>query len=465
MSESYDLIVLGGGPAGYSGAIRAAQLGARVALVEGDRLGGVCLNRGCIPTKALVESARLYARRDAFATLGLQCTGLRFDQAAAVQRKDSIVAELGRGLAGVLRSHGIAVYAGKGIAAGPGRVAVGETELTAPRLLLATGSRPALPPIPGLDRPGVLSSDDILDLREQPRRLVIIGGGVIGVEIAGIFAAAGCQVTVAEALPRILPGADAEMAGLMVRELAGLGVQVLTGAGVETVAGGPGAMQVNLVGAEPVAGDLVLVATGRRPNLEGLEAFGLSPDGVRTDDRMLTAVPGVAAAGDLVAGRPMLAHVAFHEARVAAENLLGHHARMDYRAVPQCVFGPVDLAQVGLTEAEARQAGREIRIGRFPLAASGRAQTLGETAGLVKIISDARYDAVLGVHILGAHAAELLGEAALAVSMEATLQELTETMHMHPTLAEGIAEAALDAAGISLHLPRRPPVAAGGVAP
>lgn len=453
----YDLIVLGGGPAGYVGALRGAQMGAKVALVEHDRVGGTCLTRGCIPTKAMVESARLYARRDQFASFGLQVAGVSLDLATAVQRKDGIVAGLVKGVEGLLKSHGVQVYKGAGTVTAPGQVLVNGETLTTKNLLIATGSQVATPPIPGVDRAGVLTSDEILALTEQPKRLVIIGGGVIGVEIAGIFGAAGTQVTVLEAMPRILPGADPELADLMVRELGANGVAVRGGARVERIEGEPGAMRVILAEGEAISGDLVLVATGRKPNLAGLEALQLKLErgGVVVDDRMLTGIPGVAAAGDVVANRPMLAHVAFHEAQVAVANLLGEPARMDYRAVPQCIFGPADLAQVGLTEEEAAAQGYQVQVGRFPMAFSGRAQTLGETAGLIKIVSDARYGAVLGVHMLGAHTAELLGEATLAVSMEATLDELTATMHMHPTLSEGIMEAALDVTGLALHLPKR----------
>ncbi|HYG58131.1 MAG TPA: FAD-dependent oxidoreductase, partial [Symbiobacteriaceae bacterium] len=320
------------------------------------------------------------------------------------------------------------------------------------------------PPIPGVDGPGVITSDQILSLTEQPDRLVIIGGGVIGVEIAAIFAAVGTRVTVVEAMPRILPGADAELTDLMVRELEHMGVTVRTGAKVQRIEGAPGALRVLVEGGEAAEGDLVLVAAGRRPNLDGLEALDLErhKGGIVTDDRMLTRVPGVAAAGDVVAGRPMLAHVAFHEAKVAVENLLGHQARMDYRAVPQCIFGPLDLAQVGLTEAEAVARGYDVKVGRFPMAASGRAQTLGETAGLVKVVSEARHGEILGVHMLGAHAAEFLGEVTLALNLEATLDEVTETMHMHPTLSESILEAMADVHGAALHLPRRRTPAAAG---
>lgn len=455
MQTEYDLIVVGGGPAGYIGAIKAAQLGARVALVEADRVGGTCLNRGCIPTKALMESARLAAQRGRFASLGLETGETRFHLDAAVGRKDRIVGDLVRGLEKTLDSYAIEIIRGTAKVLAPGVVSVNNETLRAARTLLATGSVVSVPPIPGIKGPGVLTSDGILGLKALPQRLAIIGGGVIGVEMAGIFAAMGSAVHVFEALPRVLPMADAEAAGAMVRALSHQGVKLSAGVTITGIEGEPGAMRVRM-GDTVHEADLVLVATGRRPRLDGLEALELkrTRNAIVTDEHMATSLTGVAAAGDVVADRPMLAHVAFHEAEVAALNLLGHTRRMDYRAVPQCVFGLVDLAQVGMTEAEAQAAGHTVKVGRFPMAANGRALTLGETAGFVKVVAETRYGAVLGVHMVGPHASELLGEAAMAVQMEATVDDLAELMHMHPTVSEAIGEAALDALGGALHLPR-----------
>lgn len=459
MEKEYDLIVLGGGPAGYVGAIRAAQLGARVALVEEERLGGTCLNWGCIPTKALVESARLYENRKHLAQFGLLAGEIGFDLTVAVGRKENIVTDLVKGLQGLLSSYGITIIKGSGRPVAPDRVAVdGAGAITAPRLLLATGSTAAIPPIPGVDGKGVITSKEALAQQAIPARLAIIGGGVIGVEMAGIFAPLGTEVTLLEALPRILPMADEEATKVMARSLAALGVKIQTGVKVERIEGAIGAKRIHL-GDQVVEADLVLIATGRKARLEALQSLGLNltRTGVVTDPQMMTNLPGVGAAGDIVAESPMLAHVAFHEAKVAVENLLGHPARMDYRAVPQAVFGPIDLAQVGLTEAEATAAGHTVKIGRFPMAASGRAMTLGETQGFVKVVAEERYGAVLGIHMVGAHASELLGEATLAVQTELTVAELADTMHMHPTLTEGIAEATLAAYTGALHLPRPRP--------
>jgi len=456
VQTEFDLIVVGGGPAGYIGAIKAAQLGARVALVEGDRVGGTCLNRGCIPTKALMESARLSAQRSRFASLGLQTGETHFHLDAAIARKDKIVGDLVRGLEKTLGSYAIEIIPGTGKVLAPGKVGVGEQILTAPRILLATGSTVAVPPIPGIKTAGVVTSDEILDLKTLPGRLAIIGGGVIGVEMAGIFAALGSAVHVYEALPRVLPMTDPEAANAMTRALSHQGVQMSAGVAITGIEGEPGAMRLRMGDAVAEA-DLILVATGRRPRIDAadpLTDLKRTRSAIITNDHMQTSIPSIAAAGDIVADRPMLAHVAFHEAETAVENLLGHTRRMDYRAVPQCVFGLVDLAQVGQTEEEARQAGHTVKVGRFPMAANGRAMTLGETAGFVKVVSEERYGAVLGVHMVGPHASELLGEATMAVQMEATVHDLAEMMHMHPTISEAIGEAALDLLGGALHLPR-----------
>lgn len=456
MQNNFDLIVVGGGPAGYVGAIKAAQQGAQVALVEGGQVGGTCLNRGCIPTKALMESARLAAQRSRFASLGLEVGETHFHLDAAIARKDRIVYDLVRGLEKTLGSYGIEVIKGTGTVRAPGQVTVGDSNLTAPRILLATGSTVAIPPIPGIKTPGVLTSDEILDLKTLPKRLAIIGGGVIGVEMAGIFAALGSAVHIYEALPRVLPMADQEAGSAMARTLSHQGVKLSAGVAITGIEGEPGAMRLRM-GETVAEADLVLVATGRKPRLdaaEPLQNLKRTRNAIITDDRMQTSIPTVAAAGDIVADRPMLAHVAFHEAEVAVENLLGHARRMDYRAVPQCVFGLVDLAQVGLTEEEARAAGHKVKVGRFPMAANGRAMTLGETAGFVKVVSEERYGAVLGIHMVGPHASELLGEATMAVQLEATLEDLAQMMHMHPTVSEAIGEAALVSLGGAFHLPR-----------
>ncbi len=455
MSE-FDVVIIGGGTGGYVCAIRAAQLGLRVALVEKDRLGGVCLNWGCIPTKTLLQSASSYRQAQRLAEYGVRVDGtLTVDWARMMARKEEVVGTLVRGVESLLAGHGVEVLNGTAWLSSPRQVGVsppaggGEARVLETRnVVVATGSVPARPPIPGLDLPGVITSEGVLALERIPQRLAIIGGGVIGIEFATLFRALGSQVTVVEMLPNILPPVDQELAKRYRVVLKQQGVDLKLNARVEevlTVEGGLAVRYRLKEAPETVEADLVLNATGRVPFSEGL---GLDELGVvrqrgrvRVDDRLRTEVPGVYAIGD-VTGEVLLAHVASRQGEVAAEVLAGHESRMDYRAVPNVVFSMPEIAGVGLTSQEAKERGMEVEVGTFPFSASGKALAQGEAEGQVRLLCEPDGGKVLGVHVMGPGASDLIAEGALAVQLGVTAKEITETIHAHPTLPEAVAEAA-----------------------
>jgi dihydrolipoamide dehydrogenase len=458
------LVVIGGGPAGYVGALRAAQLGATVTLVEEKRLGGTCLNVGCMPTKALLHTTELFSVLKEAGQLGLEFDGLRLNWPRLMARKEAVINQLVQGVGTLLKKARVEVIAGRGELIGPGRVRVTRadgtsTEIAADRVLLALGSEPARPPIPGLDLPGVIDSDAALSLAEVPGRLAIVGGGVIGVELASVFAAAGSRVTIVEMLPEILPPVDGELAARLRGILTAQGLTIKTAAkvlAVEERAEGL-ALRIEVGGQEEIIpADKVLVATGRRPATKnaGLEAAGVKLERGRivVDEYLETNLPGVYAAGDAIGGT-MLAHVGFYEGEVALENaILGKKRRVNYKAVPSAIYTSPEVAGVGLTEDEARQQGFKIKVGRFPLVANGKALIENGGQGMVKVIANERYGEILGVHILGPRATDLIGEAALAIGLEATLDEVAHTIHPHPTVSEALGEACLAALGRALHI-------------
>lgn len=451
MSGEWDVVIIGGGPAGYVAAIRAAQLGARVALVEGDRLGGLCLNRGCIPTKTLIRSVEVLLEVEKAAEFGVLTGEPDLNFRAMMARKAKVVGKLVSGVEELLRARKVEVVRGWGRLAGPGRVRVeGKTpgELAAPAIIIATGSLPLAPPIPGAELPGVLMSDELLEVEEPPESLVVIGGGVVGVELAGLFSALGCRVSLLEMLPRLILPVDGELARRLQELLRQQGVQVRLQAKVTSIEGGEDGLRVRFqspAGEGQVEAEKVLLAIGRVPNIEGLglEEVGVRADrrGIGVDGYLETNVPGIYAIGD-VTGGPMLAHLASRAGEVAAENALGPRNPLDRRAVPVCVYSLPEMAGVGLTEEEAREQGLPYRKSRFPFRASGRALTLGEERGLVKMLCEEGSGRVLGVHILGPHASELIAEATLALRLGATARDIATTIHAHPTLSEALMEAA-----------------------
>ena len=469
---AYDVVVIGGGPGGYSAAIRARQLGLKTALVEDAELGGTCLNWGCIPTKALLKQAEVYQLFLRGEEFGLRVDKPEVDWDAVIGRSRQVAAQLSKGVAYLMQKNQVEVFAGRGRLTPSRQVAVedgeGEVvaELEAAHVVLATGARPKS--IPGVEFDGerIIASREAMIVAKQPASLAIIGAGAIGVEFAYFYRAFGSKVLLLEALPQVLPREDEEIATGLAESLTRQGIEVVTGARVEevkkqkrgvalryrtsasSVGSGGGEEQRRRV-------ERVLVATGVAGNIEGL---GLEALGIRTrdgaivvDERMQTSAKGIYAIGD-VAGPPLLAHAAAQEGIAAVEFIAGRdRPTLDPRQVPNCIYCQPQVASVGLSESQAREAGYDVKVGRFPFAASGKGQAAGETEGLVKLIFDARYGELLGGAILGAEATELIAELTLALRLEATYEELLATMHAHPTLSEAVMEAAGQAFGEAIN--------------
>lgn len=449
-----DVIVVGGGPGGYAAALHAARRGDRVTLVEAQGVGGTCLHRGCIPTKAMVEAARMLRDAGRAGDFGIRLGAVSLDYPALLARRDRVVASLVAGLGQLLRSSGVTVVAGHAtLLAGPA-VEVGGRRLAADAVVLAPGSLPAVPPIPGGDLPGVVDSDGLLALDRRPESLAIVGGGVIGCEFAAIFAALGTRVGVVELLPRLLPAADEEISRRLTAAFRRQEIAVHTGVRVARIE--PGLRVVWQDGA--CDAEVVLVAVGRRPNTAGLgcESAGvvLERGAIVVDEHLRTSLPGVWAVGDAVGGA-MLAHAAFAQARVAVADLHGDAAVWSGLLVPNPVFTHPEVAWAGWTEQEAAARGFAVTVGRFPFAALGRAQVLGETDGLFKLVAAADTGRIVGVHACGPAATELVAEGVLAAQAGLTAEDLEATVHGHPTLSEGLGEAAAMLLGRPLHAVRR----------
>lgn len=480
--REFDLLVIGGGPGGYVAAIRAAQRGLAVGLVEKERAGGVCLNWGCIPTKAMLRSAEVYETVLHAADFGVRAENVTLDYDAVSRRKDGVVKGLTDGVAGLLAANGVTVLDGHARFTGPTTVdvyATGESPLgangpryaadpvgaepleraTARDVLLATGSVPVQLPLPGADLPGVITSDGAFGLDEVPARIAVVGGSAVGAEWASLFASLGSEVTIVEMMPGLVPAEDAEIGKALGKALGKAGATVLTESTVSRIdRADPDGLRITVDGPKErqVDVDVVLVGVGRKPNTASLD---LERAGIRTDSRgfvevdhqLRTNVEHVHAIGD-VTGKALLAHVASHQGITAAEVIAGdEHASMDYSAVPAATFTHPEIASVGLTEARATELGHESTTTKFPFAALGRAKTFGDTEGFMKIVAGATYGEVLGVHIIGPSASDLITEGALAITLEATVDELAETVHAHPTLGEIGMEAAMSALGLPVH--------------
>jgi len=447
--EERDIIVIGGGPGGYVAAIHAAHLGAKVALVEKDKLGGTCLNRGCIPTKALVRSAEVLLdikRADEF---GIDVNGASANFQKIMSRKRSVVDQLVSGVERLMTSNRISVHRGAARLTSPNSVMVNGEELHAKKVIVASGSESTLLPVPGVDLPGVLSTDDILELQEIPESLIVVGGSHVGVEFATIFNAMGTKVTIVERRPLQLEPVDEELGKRFAQTLPKQGITVKIGAAVKAVRKQGDRLKVvwdTPNDEDGVEAQLVLMATGRQPHTTGLglAELGIKMDGkgIAVNDLMETSINNVYAIGDVL-GKNMLAHVASYEGEIAAENALGGSRKADYRAVPTCVFTIPEVAGVGLTEKEAKEKGISYEASKFPFMVCGRAVAMGEAVGTVKVICEADTKKVLGMHIFGPHASDLIAEGVLAVQMEATAKDLAHTIHAHPTLPEAVMEAAM----------------------
>ena len=461
MTERFDIGIIGGGPGGYVAAIRAAQLGARVALVEEERLGGVCLNRGCIPAKAMASSIELLMEIESAGEFGILVDEPGLDFSRMMARKDQVVEQLVSGVEKLMEAHKVQVIAGHGELRSPNRIKVSgpsTQEVEVEKIVVATGSVPGKPPVPGLELPGVITSDEILALQEPPLDLVIVGGGVVGVEFASIFNALGTKVTIIEMLPSLLPPVDEELARRYQQLLRRQGVEIHLRSPLKEVREGNGILEVAYEGPKgegATEADMILLSTGRVPYTENLnleEAGVIMEKGaIAVDDHMATNVPGVYAIGDVTGGW-MLAHVASREGEVAVEHALGRDSAMDYRAVPNCVFTVPEIAGVGLTEQEIKEEGIPYRKSRFPFGASGRALAMGQTVGQVKMICHEDGGEILGLHIMGPHATDMIAEGALAIQSGATAEDIIKTIHAHPTLPEAVREAALGQVDGAIHI-------------
>jgi len=463
-SDIKDVIVIGGGPGGYVAAIRAAQLGAQVALVEREYLGGTCLNVGCIPTKVLLHTAELYEEILKSNIYGIKIDGnVSVDLNSLQKRKEEITSQLVNGVTGLLRLNNIEVIKGEASFRDKNTIDVKKEDgsvitLKADNFIIATGSKPFTPPIKGIDSEGVIDSTEALALKEIPKELVIIGGGVIGIEFATLFNSLGSKVTVLEMLPYILPPIDREISEIVKMKLSMEGINIHTSAQVTSIENNNGKLEVVAkVGNDElrVAGDKVLVSVGRRAVTEGLnlDAAGVktSKKGIAVNNRLETNVKSIYAIGD-VTGINMLAHVASEQGIVAAENIMGLHREMDYKAIPACIYTKPEIASVGITEEEAKKSGIEYKVGKFMLSNNGKALIANEVEGtMVKIIADTKYGEILGVHIYGPRATDLIMEGTLALRLEATVDEIVTSIHPHPTISESIKEAALSVNNIAIH--------------
>ncbi len=465
---AYDIAILGGGPGGYVAALHAGLKGARVALVERDRVGGTCITVGCIPSKALLDSSHAYWMTTHGEDHGIIVQGARFDLSKAVARKDGVVDTLVGGIEQLLKARKVDLISGDGTLVSPTQLRVrtkagGDLTVDAKNVIVATGSKVGVPPIKGLAEAKPLDNVAALSLAAVPRRLVVIGAGVIGMELGTFFAELGASVTILEMLPQPLAFADAELVRLLVRALQTKGVTVVTEAKVTEVSRRDGVAAVTAeVGGQPrlFEGDEVLLGAGRVASYSGVEQAGLETNrlGITVDERMRTSVKGVWAIGDCIGDprSPKLAHVASTQGEVAVDVILGEDARMDYEVVPNVVYTHPELAQVGLTDAQAKEryGAEQVKVARFPFRASGRALALGEAEGVTKIVTAGTDQRIVGVHIAGPQASELIAEATLAMRLEATVEDVVATIHAHPTLAETFREAALVAAGRAIHVAR-----------
>ncbi len=465
MQTTYDIAVLGGGPAGYVAAIRAAQLGANVALIEKDELGGVCMNVGCIPTKALIKSAEVYQSAKNGKEFGVECENIKTNWQSAVLRKERIIKMLGKGISHLMDTNKITLIKGEGEIISSSEISVRtaeneeNTNVKFNKLIIATGSRPLVPTfIKGCEQQGVLTSTDALSLNEIPSSIAIIGGGVIGIEFATLFAEMGAKVTVLELESHILPQEDNEISLQLERSLKRKGIKFELGAKAEEILNIDSQTQENLCvkythsGQEKtLAVQNVLIALGRTYNSEIAQSLNLKTEKgyIAVDEYMQTSHENIYAAGDIVGGK-LLAHLAYAQGRAAAENAMGIKSNVNYNAVPSCVYTTPEIASVGINESEATAQGINAKIGRFDFRVNGRALTLGERDGFVKIVADEN-GVILGGQILGANASEMITELSLAVALKLTAEQIADIIHPHPAMCEAIWEACCEIAGKALH--------------
>ncbi len=455
----YDIAVLGGGPGGYVAAIKAAQMGAKTVLIEKEAIGGVCLNWGCIPTKTLLKSAKVY--KD---ILNSESFGIEIEDKGSIhlnwdkmqKRKDKIVKKLTGGVKILLKNNGVDVINGFGEIVDKNTLKVNEEIIKTKNIIIATGASPRIPELNGVEesiKNGFsMTSKGILELEEIPKKLIVIGGGVIGCEFAVLYNALGTKVTIVQRSNRILGNTDKDIRETMAKIMKKEGIEILYNTGVEGFDNNK--IFINEGGEKrTIEADKVLISMGNLPNLKGLEKLGLKMNqkGIDTNDRLETSIKGIYAIGD-VNGRYMLAHVASAEGITAVENIMGKESSIDYDRVPSCIYSFPEVGTVGLTEAQAKDRGHKIIVSTFPLSANGKALAEGESNGFVKIIADEKYGEVLGVHIIASHATDMIAEAVTTMELEGTVHELSKAIHPHPTLSEIVMEAAHGAVDKPIHI-------------
>ena len=464
-TEQFDVTIIGAGPGGYVAAIRGAQLGLKVAIVEKDkRLGGTCGLRGCIPTKQLLMSAHIYEQMQHAADFGVQATGIQLAFADVQKRKDKIVAKNAAGVSYLMKKNKVTVFNGTGKLALPGKVEVtgadgAKQTIETKNIIIATGS--VVRPIPGFETDGVkvVNSDHILELKEVPKSLIVLGSGAVGVEFASVYSRFGTDTTLVELMPRLMPLEDEEVSKEIEKSFRKRGIKAMTGTKLEKVEKTDAGVKVS--GKDAKGGDvtleaeMLLVAVGRMPYLEGLGLEGtkikVERGSVQVDEFCRTGEPGVFAIGDVIP-TPWLAHLASKEGILVVEQIAGQNARpINMRQVPSCTYCDPEVASVGLTEAKAREEGYDVKVAKFPFSASGKARILGEEEGFVKIVADKKYDEILGAHIVGPHATEIIHECIVAMHLESTAEELGRTIHAHPTVSESVMEAAEGIHDVTIH--------------
>ncbi len=459
-SKNFDLAIIGGGPGGYVAAIRAAKSGLKVSLIEKDRLGGVCLNSGCIPTKTLYHTALLLEEIKKAPIFGIETTAPKLDFAKTMKRKDDIVEMQGKGIAFHFKKNGIELINGTGKIVSSNKIQVKDSsgeegEINANNIIIATGSSAAGVPPFDLSQEGIMDNIGVLSLSELPKSLLIVGAGVVGCEFANIFSTFGTKITMVEMLPGILTTEDEEVSGIIHKVLKTKGIDIFTSSKVDKLDKNGSSYTCKLSGGEEIKVEKILVSIGRKPNTAGigLEDAGIETDQkgfIKVDSHLRTNIDNVYAVGDVI-GNLQLAHVASEEGKIAAENIAGKDREMDYRVIPWAVFTFPEIGTVGITEVQAKEKGIVAITGVFPFSSSGKAYITGETEGFVKIVTDKETGEILGAQMIGPRAADLVHEVAVAMKGEVPIDDLAITVHSHPTLSEAVMEAAEDCFGIATH--------------
>ncbi len=460
-NEKFDVAVLGGGPGGYVAAIRASQLGGKVALIEGEKLGGTCVNRGCIPTKALLETVRIYELLKKSSEFGIEVNSFKLNFREALNKANSIGDKISEKLSILMERKGVKVIHGFGRFKKMGVIKVSgkeNCEVNAEKIIIASGSSHLKPPIPGVESKNVLTTDDALKIEKLPESFIVIGGGAVGIEFSTIFNDADVNTYLIEMMPHILPGEDEEITDYLKQLMQDDGIKIYVNARALKIEDEDESKVVYIStpeGNKTVKGEAILLATGRIPLIKniGLENIGVKTDGrkILVNEKMETNVPGVYAVGDVIGGF-MLAHTAMQEGVIAAENAMGLNSKIDYRIVPRCIYSWPEAAFIGLSEKKAKEMFESVETVLFPFSANGRAETFRETKGVVKIVFEKETEEILGAQIIGLNASELIHEFALAMKIEATIDDLAHMIYAHPTLSEAVKETGLKAKDSSIHL-------------